>query len=103
MIGVPSRAADICRLGGWQTVAYWHFPRSGVRRESAKPTRPRSLWPFAIFVSRRPKALAADRSARRHHGSLSKPSPKPFRLIGKPMPSSGVWKMMKVEVWPLRI
>ena len=27
-------------------------------------------------------------------GSLSKPSPKPFRLIGKPMPSSGVWKMM---------
>ena len=31
------------------------------------------------------------------HGSLSKPSPKPLRLIGKPMPSSGVWKMMKVD------
>src|SRR5690349_4002386 len=35
-------------------------------------------------------------------GSLSKPSPKPFRLIGKPMPSSGVWKIMKVADWPVR-
>ena len=34
-------------------------------------------------------------------GSLSKPSPKPLRLIGKPMPSSGVWKMMKVADWPV--
>jgi hypothetical protein len=48
-------------------------------------------------------AARGSSSARHHHGSLSKPSPKPFRLIGKPMPSSGVWKMMKVEVWPLRI
>jgi hypothetical protein len=30
------------------------------------------------------------------YGSLSKPSPKPLRLSGMPMPSSGVWKMMKV-------
>src|SRR5580692_8476591 len=32
------------------------------------------------------------------HGSLSYPSPSPFRLSGNPMPSSGVSKMMKVAV-----
>jgi hypothetical protein len=39
-------------------------------------------------------------SAARHlpQGSLSKPSASPFRLKGKPMPSSGVSKMMKVAV-----
>src|SRR5262249_30685585 len=36
------------------------------------------------------------------YGSLSKPSPKPLRLTGMPMPSSGVWKMMKVADWPVR-
>src|SRR4249919_1360868 len=35
-------------------------------------------------------------------GSLSYPSPNPLRLIGKPMPSSGVWKMKNVAVWPVR-
>src|SRR5262249_44160103 len=37
-----------------------------------------------------------------NYGSCSYPSPKPFKLIGNPIPSSGVWKMMKVEVWPVR-
>jgi hypothetical protein len=31
-------------------------------------------------------------------GKLSKPSPNPFRFIGKPIPSSGLWKIMKVAV-----
>src|SRR6266540_1382760 len=38
----------------------------------------------------------------RPHGSLSYPSPNPFRPNGIPMPSSGVWKMMKVALWPVR-
>src|SRR5229473_7039271 len=36
------------------------------------------------------------------HGSLSYPSPIPFKLRGKPMPSSGVSKMIKVAVLALR-
>src|ERR1700682_4122230 len=36
------------------------------------------------------------------HGSLSYPSPIPFKLRGKPMPSSGVSKMMKVAVLAVR-
>jgi hypothetical protein len=46
--------------------------------------------------------IRAERSTKRY-GSWSKPSLKPFRLIGMPMPSSGVWKMMKVALVPLRI
>src|SRR6478672_11912154 len=37
-----------------------------------------------------------------NYGSLSYPSPSPFRLSGKPMPSSGVSKMMKVAVLAVR-
>src|SRR5260221_2156307 len=36
------------------------------------------------------------------HGSLSYPSPIPFKLSGNPIPSSGVSKMMKVAVLAVR-
>ncbi len=36
------------------------------------------------------------------HGSLSYPSPMPFRLSGNPMPSSGVSKIMNVAVLAVR-
>src|SRR5882757_5579428 len=36
------------------------------------------------------------------HGSLSYPSPIPFRLSGNPMPSSGVSKMINVAVFAVR-
>src|ERR1700730_15645172 len=36
------------------------------------------------------------------HGSLSYPSPIPFKLSGNPMPSSGVSKMIKVAVLAVR-
>src|SRR6185312_10871390 len=36
-----------------------------------------------------------------YHGSLSYPSPSPFKLSGKPMPSSGVSKIIKVAVLAL--
>src|SRR5258706_10697364 len=36
------------------------------------------------------------------HGSLSYPSPMPFKLSGNPMPSSGVSKMIKVAVFAVR-
>ena len=57
-------------------------------------------------VGRRDSTSASRRQARRVAGpptaACRSPSPKPFRLIGMPMPSSGVWKMMKVAVWPVR-
>ena len=34
-------------------------------------------------------------------GSAAKPSSKPFRSTGMPMPSSGVWKTMKVAEAPV--
>ena len=34
-------------------------------------------------------------------GSAAKPSPKPARSTGMPMPSSGVWKTMKVADLPV--
>src|ERR1019366_112129 len=36
------------------------------------------------------------------HGNLSYPSASPFKLSGKPMPSSGVSKMIKVAVLAVR-
>ena len=47
-------------------------------------------------------AASAPRNDETPHGNLSNPSPSPFRLSGKPMPSSGVSKMMKVAVLAVR-
>src|ERR1700676_5152282 len=44
----------------------------------------------------------ADLAAHPPHGSLSYPSPIPFKLSGKPIPSSGVSKMMNVAVLAVR-
>jgi hypothetical protein len=45
---------------------------------------------------------SAPRNDEAPHGSLSNPSPSPLRLSGKPIPSSGVSKMMKVAVLAVR-
>src|SRR5205823_10053335 len=45
---------------------------------------------------------ALDEAVPAAYGSLSYPSPSPFRLSGKPIPSSGVSKMMKVAVLAVR-
>ena len=74
----------------------------GLGRSSSTPlSRVRGQLTRRLRIARLKPGMSARASATRH-GSLSKPSPKPLRLIGKPMPSSGVWKMMKVADWPVR-
>ena len=96
---VPGRAREAVsdRVESVKSKISGATPDSGDVKQGAHRAKPNKS---DVHCAGLPSRNGADDP--RSQGSLSKPSPKPFRLIGKPMPSSGVWKMMKVAVCPVR-
>ena len=92
------RAADRVGNEGFQTI---RGAVEGVEKRFGGHVQYPVETPFHLREHVHAIQCGLDRNFRDQRGRASKPSAKPLRSTGMPMPSSGVWKTMKVADWPV--